>query len=133
FAPIVLTKLFSPLLEQKAHAKIIFITSGLVYAPRAVYPIYCATKSALHSFIMTLRLQAGKRPLDIIEVAMPVVDTPFHQGNAPKMAITPDKAARMMVDRLTKNKREMRIGSANFLYIISRISPALAFRMVNQI
>jgi uncharacterized oxidoreductase len=48
-APIALAKIFLPLFEKHAHSAIVNVTTGLVYAPRAVYPIYNATKAGLHS------------------------------------------------------------------------------------
>lgn len=39
-----------PLFEKNSHASTINITTGLIYAPSVVYPIYNATKSALHAF-----------------------------------------------------------------------------------
>src|SRR5690348_4789198 len=41
-APIALTKLLLPHLARQKHAGVINITTGLVYAPRAIYPIYNA-------------------------------------------------------------------------------------------
>ena len=67
-APITLTKLFIPLLEKKSNPKLINITSGLVFVPKAVYPFYNATKAALHSFTQILRMQMDKSAIDILEV-----------------------------------------------------------------
>jgi len=132
-APVALTKLFFPLLKRNKRSKIIYITTGLVYIPRAIYPIYCATKSALHSFIQTLRLQLKEQPIHIHEVLMPAVDTPFHQGNTPKIAITAQKAVEEMCKKLEKDKKESRVGGANILYLMSRIAPSFALKKVNSL
>jgi uncharacterized oxidoreductase len=132
-APIALAKLFLPLLEQKKSSAIINITTGLVYAPRAVYPIYNATKAALHSFTQVLRQQMKKSSIKVIEVMMPVVDTPWHKGDVPKIAIPVSKAVNEMISKVESDKLEIRIGAVRILYVLSRIAPAFAFRKINQI
>jgi uncharacterized oxidoreductase len=132
-APIVLTKMLLPRLAHESEAAIINITTGLVYAPRAVYPIYNATKAALHSFTQVLREQLQGLSIEVIEVMMPVVETPWHQGNAPSMAISPEHAVNAMMRSLEGNKQEIRIGKVRLLYALSRIMPALAFKMINRV
>lgn len=133
FAPIVLSKLFIPLLEKQPPSAIINITTGLVYAPRAVYPVYNATKAALHSFTQVLRHQLRDVPLNILEVQMPVVDTPWHNGETPKIAISPEKAVSEMIRKVEKGKKEIKIGAVRLLYALARMAPAFAFKKINQI
>ena len=40
----------------------------------------------------------------VIEVLMPVVDTPWHKGNVPKIAISPEKPVNEMLAELEKRK-----------------------------
>jgi uncharacterized oxidoreductase len=98
-----------------------------------VYPIYNATKAALHSFTQVLRHQLKNANVQVIEVMMPVVDTPWHQGNAPKIAISPGKAVSEMIAGLEKGKLEIRVGAVKILYFLARLAPGLAFRMINRI
>jgi uncharacterized oxidoreductase len=132
-SPIVLTKMLLSRLAHQSDAAIINITTGLVYAPRAVYPIYNATKAALHSFSQVLRKQLQGLSIEVIEVMMPVVDTPWHQGNVPKIAISPEDAVNAMIRQLKGKKQEIRIGKVRLLYVLSRIMPALAFKMINRV
>jgi len=131
-APIALSKHFLPLLEQKENAAIINITSGLAYTPKADYPIYNATKAGLHSFTKTLRMQLHKQRIRVVEVLMPVVDTPWHEGKVPKMAISSEQAVGEMLEGLTKNKDEIRVGKVRLLYWINRISPKIASKVINR-
>jgi uncharacterized oxidoreductase len=130
-APIVLSKMFLSVASRPAA--IINITTGLVYAPRAVYPIYNATKAAMHSFTLALRHQLKDTKVGIVEVLMPVVDTPWHQGSPPKIAIPPEKAVAEMIKKLRQGRVEIRVGADKMLYVIARLSPALAFRIINRI
>lgn len=132
-APIRLTKLLLPLLLVNNNTQIINITSGLVYVPRADYPLYNATKTALHSFTQVLRHQLKDVPIKITEVFFPAVDTPWHQGNPPKIAISPEKAVAEMFIGLEKNKEEIRVGGVKLLYRLSRLAPKFAFKKLNTL
>jgi uncharacterized oxidoreductase len=133
YAPVVLTKLFLPLLEKNRNPEIVYVTTGLVYAPKAAYPLYCSTKAALHSFVQTLRFQLKTYKIKITEVIMTLVDTPFHDGNSPEMAVSPEKAVQEMVEGMAKGRSEIRIGNVKLLYYISRIAPGCAFKKINSI
>ncbi len=130
--PVILTKLFMPILEDKENSKIIFITTGLVYAPKTAYPIYCSTKAALHSFVQTLRIQMATSNIQIIEVQMPATDTPFHEGNPPNIAIPVDKAVMEMMVGLDKGRAEIKVAGVKLLYRLSRIAPSFALKKINQ-
>lgn len=132
-APIRLAKLFSAVLQQNKQPSIINITTGLAFVPRATYPFYCATKAALHSFTKVLRSQSQGRNITISEVMFPVVDTPWHDGNPPKIAITPEEAVAEMISELEKGKEEIHVGKVKLLYLLSRIVPNLAFKKLNSL
>lgn len=132
-APASLARTLYPVLSKQPNAKIINVTTGLVYAPRADYLFYNATKAALHSFTQVLRHQLRNESVKVTEVLFPVVDTPWHNGNAPKIAISPQKAVEEMIRKLEKNPDEIKIGAVRLLYFLSRISPKFAFRKINHL
>ncbi len=132
-APIALTKLFIPIISQNLRPAIVNITSGLVYVPRAVYPIYNATKAALHSFTQVLRYQMRQRSVSVIEVMFPAVDTPWHKGTPPKMAIPADEAVTKMLKGLEKGKMEIKVGKVKLLYLFSRLAPGFAFNRLGKV
>lgn len=74
-APIHLSMLLIPQLILKKNATIINITSGLAFTPPAWVPIYGATKAAMHSFTVSLRLQLEKSNINVVEVLPPAVNT----------------------------------------------------------
>jgi len=130
-APLALIKLFLPLLEQ-SKGKIVNITSGLVYVPLYIEPNCCATKAALHSYTVSLRFHLKDTGISICEVFYPEIDTPFQQGHASKMAITPDVAAQVAVVGIEKGLEEVRVKRANLLYYLSRLIPKRMIKMLNS-
>ncbi len=132
-APVRLINFLYPQLLENDNSAIINITTGLIYSPRADYPFYNATKSALHSFTQVLRKQTKKTNVKIIEVMFPAVKTPWHKGAPPKIAISAEKAVDEMFIGLKKGKPEIRVAGANLLYKVSRIAPNFAFKKVNSL
>lgn len=132
-APILLSKLCIPILEANENPKLINITTGLVYAPRAIYPFYNATKAALHSFTQVLRIQLKNSAISVVEVMFPAVNTPWHQGNPPDFAISTESAVAEMLAELQKEKSEVKVGKVKLLQRIFRIAPSFAIRKMNSL
>ena len=132
-APVRLIKRLFPLLQANDRSAIINITTGLIYSPRADYPFYNATKAALHSFTQVLREQTKGSTVSIIETMFPAVDTPWHRGHPPTMAISPEKAVTEMLAGLEKGLPEIRVARVKLLYALSRLAPRFAFRKVNSL
>lgn len=132
-APASLARMLYPVLLKQPNAKIINITTGLVYAPRADYLFYNATKAALHAFTQVLRHQLRNEQVKVIEVLFPVVDTPWHKGNTPKIAISSQSAVEEMIRKLENSQDEIKIGAVKLLYFLTRIAPKFAFRKINSL
>lgn len=82
-APVFLTALFVPLLKGKENAYVVNVSSGLGFVPMAATSVYCATKAAIHSFSMTLRVQLAGLGIKVLEVIPPAVETELNpQGCA---------------------------------------------------
>lgn len=63
---VLLTRAFMPYLVERAasqhHAALIATSSGLAFSPAPFGPVYCATKAAVHSFLISIRQQVAKYP-----------------------------------------------------------------------
>lgn len=70
-APIRLTALLLPLLVTQPQATIITVSSGLAFLPSAMYPTYCATKAAIHSYTQSLRHQLRNTTVQVLELIPP--------------------------------------------------------------
>jgi uncharacterized oxidoreductase len=83
-APMRLTAELLPHLRKTGDAAIVTVSSGLAFVPLALTPAYCATKAAIHSWSLSLRLKLEKQGIEVIEIAPPAVQTdlmPGHKAN----------------------------------------------------
>jgi uncharacterized oxidoreductase len=108
--PIHLTMLFLPHLVKREHATIINISSGLAITPAAWVPIYSATKAALHSFTVTLRLQLAKTNVDVVEVLPPAVNTDLGGVGLHTFGVPVDDFADAVFTGLENGKLEIGYG-----------------------
>lgn len=142
-APIHLASLFLPhLLRQVARGRapaIINVTSGLGYVPLAATPIYGATKAGLQAFTQALRHQLRGSGIGVVDIAPPAVDTPLLQGalhpggaGGPP-AVTPEAFAAAALRSLASGRTEVRVGGARLLYLLDRLAPRAAFRLLNRL
>jgi uncharacterized oxidoreductase len=69
------TSEFLPHLLNRPDAVLLNVSSGLAFVPLAVFPVYCATKAAVHSFSLSLRQQLKSSAVKIIELIPPYVAT----------------------------------------------------------
>ena len=66
---------FLPHLKKQQSATLLNVSSGLAFVPLAVFPVYCATKAAVHSFTLSLRHQLSDSKVKVIELIPPYVAT----------------------------------------------------------
>lgn len=73
--PIRLAAAFLPHLATRPGATIVNVSSGLAFVPLARFPVYCATKAAVHSWTLSLRQQLRSSGVKVIELIPPYVAT----------------------------------------------------------
>ena len=90
--PLRLTAALLPHLRKQTHAAIINVSSGLAFVPLPVTATYSATKAALHSYTISLRVQLAETPVEVIEIIPPAVATELTPGRTPneRMMSLPD-------------------------------------------
>ncbi len=82
--PIRLIAAFSEFLAAKTDATIMNVSSGLAFVPLPLTPTYNATKAAIHSLSVALRVQFADTSIKVIELAPPAVQTALlNQENSP--------------------------------------------------
>ncbi len=75
------TSEFLPHLKSQPSAILLNVSSGLAFVPLQVFPVYCATKAAVHSFSLTLRQQLRNSSVKVIELIPPYVATELAGGS----------------------------------------------------
>jgi uncharacterized oxidoreductase len=89
--PIRLTAALLPMLREARHATIVNVSSGLAFLPLVITPTYCATKSALHSYTLSLRYQLRSEGIEVIELIPPYVATDLMSGGSDPRAMPLDQ------------------------------------------
>jgi len=130
-APAILVSLFLPMLARAPEAAIVNVSSGLALVPKASAPIYCATKAGLHSFSKALRYQfenAGDT-IKVFEVFPPLVDTEMTRGRG-SGKISPEDVATATLEGMRRDRYEIRVAKVRLLYLLYRVAPGLAERVL---
>jgi uncharacterized oxidoreductase len=129
-APVHLTLLFVPHLTKQPRASIINITSGLSITPGAWVPIYSATKAALHSFTVSLRIQLAETSVEVIEVLPPAVNTDLGGAGLHTFGAPLNEFADSVYGELASGKPEIGYGGTEERLAVSAVEAReLAIKM----
>lgn len=130
-APVKLTGFLLPLLLKNKNSAVINVSSGLFISPKKSASVYCATKSAMHSFTKTLRYQLEETGIKVFEIIPALIDTPMTEGRG-KSKITPEKLVDEFMRNFKSDKWESYIGKTKLLKFIHKISPKTADRIMKN-
>jgi uncharacterized oxidoreductase len=136
-ASIYLTAHFVPFLLRQREAAIVNVTSGLAFVPIAAFPVYCATKAALHSFTQSLRYQLRGSSIKVFEIIPPMVNTDLGKGisgdsDDKSGGILPEEVATVALKSIEHNEYEIVIGDAKGMVEGSRKNPEKTFQDLNR-
>ncbi|KIY02512.1 uncharacterized protein Z520_00977 [Fonsecaea multimorphosa CBS 102226] len=122
-APIILARHFMPhLLSLGREATFMITSSGLAFVPAGVFPVYCATKAAIHSFLVGLRESLKDTNVNVIEIAPPYVRTDLDAANRMDKIVTPmelDEYTSKTMEILEKPAREIKEAAVGFAEMVS--------------
>jgi len=93
--PICVAAEFIPHLIQKPNAVLVNISSGLAFVPMARFPVYCATKAAVHSFTLSSRHRLRASGVKVVELIPPYVATDL---GGPRKTVGPGAPQPMPLD-----------------------------------
>jgi uncharacterized oxidoreductase len=127
-----LNNLFIEMLKSRKEGAIINTSSILSYVPLNLAPTYSATKAAVRFYTVALRnhLQVLDSRVKVFELLPPVVATDMTDGLDNK-AITPEHLVNALIAGIRKDTFTIRVGTTKLLYLVSRLFPRMAFRIVN--
>lgn len=127
-----LNNLFIEMLKSKKESAIINTTSILSYVPSLIEATYSASKVALRFYTEALRknLEIIQSNVKIFELLPPVVNTEMTTSRNDKK-ISPETLVQTLIKGLKKDQYTIRVGDTKAVYILNRLFPKLAFRLVN--
>ena len=122
---------YLPHLRTKEQATLINVSSGLGLVPLSIFPVYCATKAAVHSLCLSLRHQLRRTSVKVIELIPPYVDTNLGGPRAARSGgPTPmplDEFIRAAMEELASGADEAAVGPAKGLLAAHEaVKPAFA-------
>jgi uncharacterized oxidoreductase len=84
--PVRVTSAFIEHLKKQEDAVVAYTTSGLAFTPLARSAVYCATKAAVHSYILSQRYVLKGTSVKVLEIPPPYVQTEL---GGPQQAVDP--------------------------------------------
>ena len=128
---------FLPLLKKNKTSATVTVSSGLGFVPLPISPIYCATKSALHSYTLSLREQLRNTQVSVFELAPPATKTELMDDfdNEDMKGITLMTVEAMVADfikGLSNNKFEICPGQSSQLRFMSRYFPNFILKQLSK-
>jgi uncharacterized oxidoreductase len=135
--PIWMVNVFLPLLKKNTNAAIINVSSGLAFVPLPISPVYCATKSALHFYTLSLREQLRNTDIKVFELAPPGTQTELLGvfSKEDMKGISTMSVGKMVSDFLkgvSKDQYEIRPGQSNQLKFMSRFFPNFILKQLSK-
>ncbi|HEX6556782.1 MAG TPA: SDR family oxidoreductase [Ktedonobacteraceae bacterium] len=125
---ILLTHMVLPGMLERHHGSLIFVAS--VAAHIAVDPLYCATKSGVRGFALSLRRELANTGVSVSVVSPGFVHTPMNSHMRMPMP-GPEPVARAIADLATHPRREVVVpGFYRPIIEGERLFPSIADRLI---
>jgi uncharacterized oxidoreductase len=120
-----------PLLERQNEAAIVNVSSIVAFVPGSLAG-YSASKAALHSYTLSLRIALEQTSnIKVFELMPPLVNTEFSKAIGGNMGILPEVVAEEFLKALEKNQYEIHVGSTAHMYQLFLSSPSEALKVMN--
>jgi uncharacterized oxidoreductase len=134
-AQVYLAAMFVPMLSKHKQAAIVNVSSGLGFVPLTIFPIYSATKAAIHSFTKSLRHQLRGTSIKVFEVIPPTVHDTELKGKPIEKAewsVSSSEVAEGVVRGMEADEYEIAIGPSKRWMSSSKVELDQAFSNINQ-
>lgn len=130
FSVIRINEVLLPLLMKQPESAIVNVSSVAAFLP-AILVGYSASKAALHSYTMSLRMALENTSnIKVFEVMPPLVNTEFSKEIGGDRGIPPRQVAEEFLIAFQKDQFEIRVGLTEQLYQIYRSSPEEALSVL---
>jgi uncharacterized oxidoreductase len=118
-----ITAALLPHLQKMDNAALVNVSSGLGFVPLSRFPVYCATKAAVHSFCLSIRHQLRGTGVQVIEIVPPYVATDLGRTHPPggggPAPMPLDEYIVALMDELAGGPDEAVVGTAKRLVAAS--------------
>jgi len=122
-----------PLLKKQNESAIVNVSSIVAFVPNHHLATYGASKAALHSYSLSLRLALEKTSVKVFELMPPLVNTDFSQEIGGANGIPPSQVAEDLVKAFEANRYEVHVGRTADIFELNRKSPAEALLAMNPV
>lgn len=121
-----------PLLLQQEEAAIVNVSSIVAIVPGKI-ATYSATKAALHSYTLALRVKLSDTNIKVFELMPPLVNTDFSKEIGGSEGIHPSEVANDLLNAIKDNTYEIHVGNTQYIYDLYLQSPEEALKALNSI
>ncbi|MBB5645052.1 SDR family oxidoreductase [Pedobacter cryoconitis] len=132
---VLLTHELAPLLAVHPESAMIITTSAVAFVPDLMHPTYSATKAALHSYILGLRLvlERNSSSIKLFELMAPLVDTPFSKAVKADYKMPASTIIDALMAGLKKDEYELHAGLTKEVFEKSQKSTQDALKFLNSV
>ena len=127
--------LLSRLLLPKTPGRpfvIVNVGSALACHPKTTSAVYSATKAGLRMFSDALSVQHQAGAVRVVDVVLPLVDTPMTSGRG-KGKISAAYAAKEILHALEPGATRIHVGKARLLRLFEIIAPPVAAAIIRKL
>ncbi|MEM6889188.1 MAG: SDR family NAD(P)-dependent oxidoreductase [Pseudomonadota bacterium] len=127
-----------PLLKQSDDPALVFVSSGTAYMPAPLSLVYTGTKSLIHHFCQSLRVQIKPHGIKVFELLPPPTETGLADTVKSKVDMSQfsfmkaDDVAKALVDGMKADRYEIPVGLSRIIKLASRFAPRLVFKQLSK-
>ena len=119
-----------PHLKLQPSAAIVNVSSVVAFVPGSL-ATYSASKAALHSYTLSLRMALENTSVSVFELMPPLVNTTFSAPIGGHNGIEPSEVAAQFFEGWQNDDFEIRVGNTEQIYRLFLSSPAEALHVMN--
>ncbi|HEV7306135.1 SDR family NAD(P)-dependent oxidoreductase [Ensifer sp.] len=130
-APMLLSRL---LLPKRVGRPFVIVNVGTALAryPKTTSAVYSATKAGLRMFSDALALRCGASSVRVVDIVLPLVDTPMTSGRG-SGKIGASEAATAILAAIEPGKTRIHVGKARLLRLLEVIAPPAAAAIIRRL
>lgn len=137
--PIRMVQMFLPHLKEQSAAAILNVSSGLALIPFPISPVYGASKSGIHSYTQSLRVQLKHTNVKVFELLPPASKTSLNKkfetldGFTSSGSMDSNLIIEKAIRGLQKDHIETFPGMSGLLRIMARVMPGVLLKQFSKV